>query len=329
MDIYIKSFNRAYLLHRTIASIYHFLDGFSDKIIVLDDGTPQRYLDKIQQLFPDVIIKKSPNFEKKSNHILLETVPEKVIPADFWRNEILKVSANFILLEDDMWFKEHINYTDFVSEVCNMKVDMIKFMWLKNEKLRSKNIVQSKKYFDIIEPKVLTTNGFLFTSIFKTNQLKVSSIVSKFKSKKDELLKYYHLYIVAGGVFSQKYYEKVWCNSANIVDELLQIREVLKHIKSFKFAHTKTEIIKATYKFTASTIDKEHFATSLDVFKLNKILNEAWVNGKEYDILDFENDISSKWIEECCTNTDVDFNDWKNWYEQFKASYESMGCVIE
>lgn len=83
MDIYIKSFNRAYLLHRTIASIYHYLNGFNGRIVVLDDGTPQRYLDKITELFPNIEIVKSPYYEQKSNDISLNKVPEKVIPANF------------------------------------------------------------------------------------------------------------------------------------------------------------------------------------------------------------------------------------------------------
>ena len=50
MDIYIKSFNRPFLLHRCIASIFTFLQGFDANIIVLDDGTPQKYLVKIGAL---------------------------------------------------------------------------------------------------------------------------------------------------------------------------------------------------------------------------------------------------------------------------------------
>ena len=44
MDIYIKQFNRAYLLHRTIASIYHYLNDFDGRVVVLDDETKKKYL---------------------------------------------------------------------------------------------------------------------------------------------------------------------------------------------------------------------------------------------------------------------------------------------
>src|SRR5690606_12160154 len=113
MDIYIKSFNRAYLLHRTIASIYHYLNDFDGKII---------------ELFPDVQIIKSPYYQQKSQDISLNKVPEKVIPANFWCDEVLKGSEYFILLEDDMWFNQPINYKDFTKDVYDLKLDMIKFL---------------------------------------------------------------------------------------------------------------------------------------------------------------------------------------------------------
>ena len=126
MDIYIKSFNRPYLLHRCIASIYHYLQGFNGTLVVLDDGTPKKYLDKIQQLYPEIKIKKSPFYDQKSEAILSNKVPEKIIPANFWRDEVLKGSERFILIEDDMWFTNHIDFIDFSNQINDMQMDMVK-----------------------------------------------------------------------------------------------------------------------------------------------------------------------------------------------------------
>src|SRR5690554_5584840 len=117
MDIYIKSFNRAYLLHRTIASIYHYLNNFNGRIVVLDDGTPQKYLDKIKQLFPEIEIIKSPYYEQKNESILRNEIPVKLIPAMFWKEEVLKGSEHFILLEDDMWFSVRVDFREIIKEV--------------------------------------------------------------------------------------------------------------------------------------------------------------------------------------------------------------------
>ena len=63
-DIFIKSFNRPFYLDRCIASLHQYISG-DFKIIVLDDGTPEKYLDKIRKKYPDTEIRLSENYEKK------------------------------------------------------------------------------------------------------------------------------------------------------------------------------------------------------------------------------------------------------------------------
>ncbi len=328
MDIYIKSFNRAYLLHRTIASIYYYLDGFNGRIIVLDDGTPQKYLDKISELFPDVNIVKSPYYQQKSKDISLNRVPEKVIPADFWRDEVVKGSDYFILLEDDMWFTQPINYQDFTKGVYELKLDMIKFMWLKNNKLISNNVIQKTTHFNIVKPKVLTKNPFLFDAIFRTNKWKLGSIAMRLFQHQEELLKYYQLYIVAGGVFSKRYYTNIWKNTQNTIDELSNISAVLKQSNGYKFANTPQEILKTTIKFTASDIEKDKFGTELGIFEFNKVLNESWYNERNIDF-NFTVDVSNEWILNCCKKYNIEFATWQKWYQKMKNNYELIGCSID
>jgi len=47
IDILIKSFNRPYYLDRCLYSIYKFVKKTDFNIVVLDDGTPEKYLQKI------------------------------------------------------------------------------------------------------------------------------------------------------------------------------------------------------------------------------------------------------------------------------------------
>jgi len=331
MDIYIKSFNRPYLLHRTLASIREFIPGFGGNIVVLDDGTPGKYLEKIEKLFPEVEIRKSPYYNEKSTAIENRKQIEKRIPATFWKEEVVKGSEYFILLEDDMWFVKQLDYAVFKSEIEQQQMDMVKFMWLKNELLVSQNITGRFRYFKKISPVLLTRNPYLFYSVFVKNRFRLRDILSKlgmFDFNK-EILRYYHIFIVAGGVFSKKYYEDAWRCTQNKVDELLQIRQVLEHIQSYRFGHMNTECIKATYKFTASAIDKDRFGNALDVFEFNHILNEAWYHGSGYDVYDFLNDISDDWIQNCCLGENVKFEIWQKWYSKFKNSYENIGCIID
>lgn len=332
MDIYIKSFNRAYLLHRTIASIYHYLNGFDGRIIVLDDGTPQKYLNKIVELFPDIQIVKSPYYEQKSKDISLNKVPEKVIPADFWRDEVLKGSEYFILLEDDMWFTQPINYKDFSKDVYNLKMDMIKFLWLKNNKLISDNVIQKTKYFNIVQPKVLTKNRFLFDAVFRTNKFKLGSVAMRLFNHKLELLRYYHLYIVAGGVFSKRYYETVWKTNQNTVDELKQVSQLFKSKFKVKVGNTKNETLRTSCKTTATLISKEHLDVTIDIFKVNKLLNNAWLINIVYDVFDFNNNIPTAWIKNVLTSDKMNkslFEEWQIWYKKIEFTYNKIECILE
>lgn len=324
MDIYIKSFNRPYLLHKCIASIYHFLKDFDGRIVVLDDGTPEIYLDKIINLFPKVVVIKSPNYEQKSRAISLNQVPENVIPANFWKEEVLKGSENFILLEDDMWFIKPINYKYFVSDVNTYKLDMIKFLWLKNNKLISKNISKKTNYFKIIQPKLFTKNAFLFNAIFKTNQLKLRTFANVFFNLNNELLNYYQIFIVAGGVFSKKYYETCWKNNQNKVDEFQQIFNLLQSKKAFNVGNSNTELLRTTLISKASTNNNDLFS----IHEFNKKLNDYWLSLSDINY-NFNEDFSLDFIKIAIKNTNITFTDWENWYKKIKQPYIEMGCKLD
>ena len=331
MDVYIKSFNRPYLLHRTLASIEQNLIGFHGKTVVLDDGTPEKYLHKMRTLFPWVEIKKSPSYQKKSQAIAENKIPEKVIPAMFWKEEIMKGSETFILLEDDMWFVKKVHIPYFSTQVEDASMDMIKFMWLKNDQLIGQKVVEKQSDFQVISPRLITRNSKTFDRLFIENSI-LSKVFWKAKDKEKELLQYFQMYIVAGGVFSKRYYQSCWANYQNKVDEMQQIKQLLSSQHTFRVGNTYDELIKATYKTTASGIAKDTFGNPLDIFAFNWILNEAWYQGSTYPIADFTMDIPTQWIEKCLTQANhpsVNFVNWLRWYDRFKKSYQKIGCVIE
>ena len=118
MDILIKSFNRVYYLNRCLFSISKYLKNFSGKIYVLDDGTPNVYLEKIQSKYPEIIILKSNNYQEKAK--LLEAHNNQlppIIPSKLWHDSALNISEYFIVLEDDVWFTETINVSE-LQQIC-------------------------------------------------------------------------------------------------------------------------------------------------------------------------------------------------------------------
>ena len=104
MDLLIKSFNRPYYLDRCIQSIYLNVQDNDFNIIVLDDGTPQKYLDKLAEKYPEIKILKSDLYSEKSKAIANgDSNVNSKIPIDLWINAAEKSSNYFLLTVKENW----------------------------------------------------------------------------------------------------------------------------------------------------------------------------------------------------------------------------------
>lgn len=333
MDIYIKSFNRPFLLDKCLASIELFAKNFNGKIVIMDDGTPQKYLQKIQEKYPEIRIEKSDFYVEKSKAIENDLAPEKNIPSVFWKETISKGSDYFVLIEDDCWFCEPIDFSILESEMKSNNLQLVKFLWMGNEALISDKIEKETTSLVITNPELFTRNLFLFDLIYRKKTCKIDSILNRLGVPiENNLLKYYQIYAVANAAFSKKYYLKAWETTKNKVDELAQIKQVIQIPKSeLNVAHSKSEFIRTSLKTTASSQNKENLKSDFNVYSLNKILNEVWFDNR-FESFDFQNDISNNFIEKVISNTNLPsttFELWQNWYDKLKQSYENIGCVIE
>ena len=108
MEIFIKSFNRPYYLDRCLQSIENFVEG--DFLIkVLDDGTPEKYLQKIKEKYPKVEIITSKNYQNKIAALAENLQSGKeidgfTIPTNLWYKAAKNASDYFMMIEDDVWF---------------------------------------------------------------------------------------------------------------------------------------------------------------------------------------------------------------------------------
>ena len=164
MDILIKSFNRPYYLERCLYSIEKHIKGCSS-IFILDDGTPDKYLNKILDDYPNVKILKSNFYEIKSNSV--GELQEFKIPIDFWIQSVQIASDYFLLLEDDFWVVENLDLSHVNFELKEKQIVFLKLIWLGNPKLTTTRIREKLEEFNIVSPKLLTTNPFLFKLVFK------------------------------------------------------------------------------------------------------------------------------------------------------------------
>ena len=338
MDLLIKSFNRPYYLDRCIQSIYLNVHDKDFNIIVLDDGTPQKYLDKLTDKYPAIKILKSDLYSEKSKAIANgDLFVNTKIPIDLWINAAENASNYFLLIEDDFWFTKPIHLKKIRLNLESDKIKMLKLCWLGNSKLLPKKSVISNEEYSIFTPDLYTTNPFLFNFIFRFHRFKIRKILTFLNIYSlDRLLEYYTVYATSGAIFKKKYFLKLWKNHHNKVDEGLQLSNAVKFInrkkKSQYFGITNAELMKTGFLSSASNQSKKYENVNLDLFVLNRIINESWYKGIFDPMENYPKDLNSNKIEELLISSnhpEATSSDWKNWVYEFKNQYLSFGCNID
>ncbi|WP_207495335.1 hypothetical protein [Aridibaculum aurantiacum] len=334
MDIIIKSFNRPYYLERCIRSIILFVKG-DFKITVLEDGTPPAYLDKIQELFPDVVILRSNDYQKKSTALKEHVENGKPyalssIPVRWWVNEIRKVSDIFLLLEDDIWITSPVSLTQVKDAMVTNNMVTLKLSWHGN-----KNMVRGKKTpigngLEELVPS-LPAKGvmkFLFYNPFK-----IISILTRTKLlDRKHVVPFYSLYTVASAFFDKKYWLYLWDNADDRVNEWQQLYKSLDwsdRNKTSRYGKTAEEVARTSFITSATNMFKD---VDLDIYAFNYHLNEEWLKGNLDAMENFPMDFSEQYLGSLLEHQKDKRclpGEWSKWIEHFKAPYKSIGCVVE
>src|SRR5690625_3081042 len=172
--IIIKSFNRPYYLDRCLQSIYKFVKG-NFKIIVLDDGTPGKYLNKIKEKFPSIDIRLSEQYEYKVNAIRenLENGKEIdgfQIPTNLWYDAVKEASDYVLVTDDDVWFTQAIDLDEYKSTMKKFDLHLLKLGWLGNQELDLKEFKALKSNDKILLQKlddVFISNAWIMDLLFE------------------------------------------------------------------------------------------------------------------------------------------------------------------
>lgn len=339
MDIIIKSFNRPYYLDRCLFSIQNYVKNFDGKITVLDDGTPQIYLDKIVEKYPNIVLKKSEFYNQKQEFTINGFRPETYkIPIDLWINAAKEASDNFILIEDDTWFVETIDLKNIENEINENNVVITKLFWLGNPKLNQNKIEEIKDKIVLLKPKLYTIIPALYYFIFyKFDKFKIRKTLRFLNIYTEEKrLAYYTIYAVAGMIFNKDYFVKLWENHSNNVDEGLQhfnaVKQLFKNKKKINFARYKNEILRTGFISSATNEHKENFTGNIDMFLFNKIINEAWFADNLDVTISLPNDFDENTIVNLLDNDSekrINATKWISWKNDFEYQYKSIGCVID
>lgn len=326
MDIFIKSFNRPYLLDRCLQSIYLNIEGISS-IIILDDGTPDLYLDKIKKSFPNIIIKKSEFHKEKSDMILSGQILKNKLkfPGKFWHRECISSNGQFfLLLEDDMYIVEKINLNDLHKIMIDNQLQLFKLFWLGAKKLNFGKIVSNKDY-ELLYPKYPFTSSANFRRIIQ-NKFGIFNYLEKLGIKyyNTFILPFYSHYMVAGGIYNKEYFSYLW-NNIDILNEYTQVFRSLEYYEKnaieFKIGKAKKESVKTTFLSSATN---EMPNSKLSMFDFNHKMNEAWVEDKIDVMSGFPNGMSKLELSKFLTKEeDVE---WEKWIADFSNNFKKLGC---
>ena len=339
ITIIIKSFNRPYYLERCLNSLTQYGKG-NFKIIVLDDGTPEKYLLKITQLFPTIILKKSNQFLEK-NHSIEENIKTGkpidgfTIPTNLWYNTVKESSDYVLVIEDDVWFIEQINFDHIVSEMIKNKIVLTKLGWLGNYRddqfCEIKSLSQT---LNQITPKNMFTSNKFFMNLFMYNKFKFFTILYKLGIV-DNLTKrkYWAINSILMGLYQKDYWLSIWEDAKGKVDEKQQLRNAAAYYhknKNIRFARTTKEILKTTFKSSATGSYHDN-SNGFDVNRMNYILNEAWLKGAFNALENLPKDFSDEYIQrflEKENHQNAQFNDWMSWADKFREQYRSNGAEV-
>jgi hypothetical protein len=339
MDILIKSFNRPYYLDRCIQSIYLNCINSDFKIKVLDDGTPQIYLDKLKSKFPDIVIFKSDFYDDKVKFTSEGIQPQnQKIPIDLWIQGAREATDYFILLEDDIWFVEKFDLMKLQQSIIADGLIFVKLFWLGNDKLKQSRSYFLKNDLVVFEPNLFLRNPLSYLFVFyKFNRFKIRKLLKLLKIHTYErALSYYSIYAVAGVVFKKDYFLSLWDNHNYVIDEGLQLYNAVRYLNSNKktiaFARSNTEIVNTGFLSSATNQFKKYEGVQVDMFIFNKILNEAWYDEVLDVMQDYPKDLNSgqiKAIVEQKNDPDLKVSEWEKWVSHFKNQYRSFGCKID
>ena len=337
-DIFIKSFNRAFYLDRCIASINKYVSG-DFRVKVLDDGTPEQYLDKIRKKYPNVEILLSDNYERKINAIKENLVTGKSvngfeIPTRFWYDNVKNASNYVIVTEDDVWFTNAININELSNQAKTLDINLIKLGWLGNESERNDLIIDSiSDNLESAQPKPLPYFPKKLMEAFFYNQYKFFTILYKL-GQVDNLTqrKYWALNSILMGFFNKEYWLKIWEGMNGKVDEKRQLINASLFYKKNKnnpnfISKLKLEAMKTTFQSSATNSYHE-YGFDFDVNRFNHLINEAWLKD-EFDAMEnFPKDFSLEYFKRFISDT-INFSEFEKWANRFRKQYENMGCKTE
>lgn len=338
ITILIKSFNRPFYLDRCLSSIQQFVKG-DYKVTILDDGTPEKYLEKIKSKYSGIEIRVSEQYHQKVKTIQenLETGKEIdgfQIPTQLWIDAVKNATDFVLVTEDDVWFTQAVNFDEIITQMKNHEIDLVKLGWHGNtDAFDGVDVSMISKDIHRSYPKKLFTSNQWVMDLFMHNKFKFFSLLYRLGLVDNHTRqKYWMLNSILMGLWRKDYWLYVWKDVEGRVDEKMQLRNAAVWFHQHKnnsniVAMTKEECLKTTFQSSATnSYHKTDF--DFDVNYFNHIINEAWLN-ESFDVMqNFPQDFSLSYFDQFLDEK-VSITEYHKWVAQFKDLYRNLGALVD
>lgn len=336
-NIYIKSFNRIFYLERSIASLLHHIKG-QYQIIVLDDGTPRKYLDSLLLRYPQITIQRSrlaaqKEYEIEKHFNSKSPILTRSIPFGLWIENISRGSNIFLIIEDDFWITDDINLDDISIIMKSNNIVTLKFFWNQNPLLIEGRKQPIQNQIELIHPTFKDNSIYRrYLQLVLKNTCKLRTILRTMHLLGiRSYYPVYSLYSVAGAAFNREYWLSLWKNIGEKIAEKEQLFLSLKwcgeHPKD-NYAKMQHEQMKTSFISSATNMFKD---INFDIYVFNHYLNEAWLNGLIDPMVGYPNDFDIKLFADILAEADDNRctpTNWIKWIEEFKGIYRKIGCNV-
>jgi glycosyltransferase involved in cell wall biosynthesis len=307
-------------LDRCIRSIKAHARGYGT-IIVLDDGSEEKFLEKIAQDHEDIIIRGSPNGAKKrqyvkdnyaeNNNLRREVTDMGFDPAAFWVEEIKKDDNSFVLvMEDDTWFRESIDIVRVVKNMEENNTLIFKLMLCGRENAGKGSDVDIRVLFD---------DGFAmdyYTPLIK------------------EILDVYQIFILCLAIYRKNYWINNFEGVGHYLDEIYTLNRALEYVMKLqsenvrvRFARSASEIIHQSHMTTCRT-DSGGMGVpvKIDNSLYNKAIDEAWLKGDLDPMSNFPDEIADDYLTSVFRRSlsDEEIGKWLLWRKSYNAMFDRI-----
>jgi glycosyltransferase involved in cell wall biosynthesis len=316
INVYVKCYTRAAYLDRCLTSIKRNLTGY-ERIILLDDGLPDRHLARILERHPDLDVRRS---QKAVGPALPPTAsPQERAardPARFWVEEIGKdPHPFFLLLEEDTWLTGPLNLPLILRNMQANNAVTLRLFWNGN-------------------PAFSGADEVFISSLFEDGG-RMDYYAPVVRSLGD----LFKVFSVAHSVYRTDY----WCNSYNGIprwnDEPYALRKAHEYLNrqraaglKARFAKTEREMIR--HCVSSTTRDDSGgvgVQRKINAALYNDAMNQAWLEGVFDPMAGYPQDVPEDVLLPLFAQrlTPDQIAAWRLWKEDYLAMYRRMGCALE